>query len=113
MPTQYRQVIRGAIGELLSSGFATRKQAVDPQLLAHILSYLAAKDWMTIESATRPNQIMMVCGERIQRLGIKSLHEQTAKWIVAIVLHYVKKATRAWPRYHMIYQWVHDFKTRF
>ena len=88
------------------------KDKAPQQLLVHIANFLTAEDWGKLEIPNVPALRMLeVIADRYQKLGIKSLDEQTVKWAVATVLHFVKAHQGGVvPLYDVIYSWVGEFK---
>ena len=70
---------------------------VKPQLLVHILNYLTTTDWDKLNDVSVQLQSKVMCIVlRLVRLGVRSLHEQTCKWVVAALLHLLYKSTNQW-----------------
>lgn len=80
------------------------------QLLTGIALYLTHADW---EGLTDPNKSLLarrsIVIVRLKKLGVKSLHEQTAKWCLAVLLSTLPKL----PDYHTIFDYLHKFKASF
>lgn len=80
------------------------------QLLTGIAFYLTERDW---EGLTDPNKSLLarrsIIIVRLKKLGVKSLHEQTAKWCLAVLLATLSKL----PDYHTIFDYLHKFKASF
>ena len=84
------------------------------QLLTTPLAYCTDDDWLAInDPSATPPKIISVLVARIASLGIRSLHEQTVKFAVMIVLHKVKQNTGAWPPASVVFSWVNEFKSSF
>ncbi len=110
-----KTVIQLAIDARLASGLqASASSTMKQQHLAHTVNYLTAGDWAVIMNPRAvPAQMIQVMATRLSKLQIRSLHEQTVKWPVAIVLHCVQQNTGRFPRYQTICDWVQDFKRQF
>lgn len=84
--------------------------AVKPQKLIHLQNYLTHSDWDTIGSPDASYIAKLNCvAQRWRSLGIRSLHEQTAKHGVAILLCHVAKL----PDHTLINQMAQDLKSTF
>lgn len=82
-----------------------------PQLLEDNLLYMTNTDWAKLREQGLPEHILFqVFYYRFNRLGIRSLDEQTVKWVIATILHVRYKATRSWPAPQRIKQMVDEFK---
>ena len=115
----YKTQLQTGIDDRLVQGFAssTKKNAVEQQCLTNPLSYLTGQDWVDIDKHAAESldvdKMMGVIAQRYGKLGIRSLHEQSVKWAVAVPLAKVVSLTNQWPRYHKIYGWVQTFKRDF
>ena len=73
-------------------------------------NYLSAEDWKLISSRDESLLAKKYCIIRkMKKLGMKSVSEQTVRWIIALLLTTLDTL----PRYHIIYQMVLDFKKLF
>ena len=118
MPKTFTTSLMASIDLRLAKGLLVGKgkssQAMVPQELTYILNFLTAMDWVQLEEPqASPSKMMEVVGQRLSKLGIRSLHEQTVKAAVAVVLWLVRHNTHNWPRYSLIYQWLCEFKRNF
>ena len=115
----YKQLIQTAIDERLAIGLvAVSGEPVKvnqrPQIITSVCNYLTPNDWTAIsDPQAGPSKIMAVIASMWQRLGIRSLHEQTVKWSIVIVLHQMKLVTGQWPSYQTIFSWVTTFKREY
>jgi hypothetical protein len=85
-----------------------------PQVLLYPHTYLTGSQWAVIDDATisikRKQMTLVAC---LRSVGMRSLHEQTKRPVVAILVWAHYKATNRWPTYHMIYEWVKEFTATF
>ncbi len=110
-----KQVLQEGLEARMSAGFSSTpagsKPSQDQQEFTAILNSLTQGDWNKVLAPNAsPETIMAVASQRISGLGIRSLHEQTVRWIVTIVAHCIRKSTGRFPKYQMMYKWVTDFK---
>ena len=112
----YKDILSSAVEQRLSSGFekTSVKQSKDPQLMTNVCAFLTISDWQTIDGPrSAPGAIMSVICARLSALNIQSLHEQTVKASVTIIISIMKTRSQVWPSYHMIHDWVNGFKKEF
>ena len=85
-----------------------------PQLLVHILNWLTKCDWekLNCPDATLMGMINVLCN-RLNKCGITSLHEQTTKWAVAVIMWCQHQKTQQWMSSHGAYDLVAEFKKSF
>ncbi len=91
MDPKYRDVLEAAVEARLtednSSPGAAGSAKTKQQELVAILNYLTASDWNALEDpGIQPPQLMSVCGSRVAKVGVRWLHEQTVKLIIALVI---------------------------
>ena len=115
MPDAFSTALQTAVDARLSSAVAAApampKEQLKPQLLLSICEYLSEADWILIDNGTcSPMQIMQVIANRLSRLGVRSLHEQTVKWSVALVVWIMRKRSNELPSYGSIFEYVCTFK---
>jgi hypothetical protein len=91
-----------------STNMATRK----PQLLVTPQNYLTASDWKVIEAGDLEERKWMLI-KRLQALGVSSLHEQTVKWFVGLLVWSIYKQTNSYPAFKDIHAMVQNFKVAF
>ena len=107
----FKEDLRNSIDNALAS-VATNAMpvALKPQKLVHIHNYLTQSDWATIGSPDVSYIAKLNCmAQRWRSLGIRSLHEQTAKYGVAVILCHLGKL----PDHGLINQMVLDLKSSF
>ena len=82
-----------------------------PQQLLFPANYLTAQDW---DELMAPDaglfRLTMIVVQRYKRLGVKSLHEQTVKWAVAMLVCLWTDRAGKLPSYSQIFELVKDFK---
>ena len=81
-----------------------------PQTLVDIQNYLTHNDWLVLEDINsslvkKQNTLAL----RLRQLGVVSLHEQTCKAAVSLILHTLSSL----PPYDVIHSMVMDFKGAF
>ena len=112
----HRDMIQEAIDARLdgtiSNAPATIAGAHTPQnLRSQITCYMTASDWETIHnervSLSGKSQVFI---DRFQRLGLRYPHEQTVRWVVAILALELTKSSGSYPAYRAMYDMVQDFK---
>ena len=80
-----------------------------PQLLIHPHNYLIAQEWKVLEEADLESRKWMLVN-RLHSIGLVSLHEQTVKWAVGLLVWSIFHQTKAYPDYKSIFALVHSFK---
>ena len=111
LDTLHVQVLQAAIDDRLTS--RRPKSAFDNkcQLLTLPTNFLTEADWLRIDAPnSSPASMQRVVAERLARLGLRNLHEQTVKWAITIVVVKVLERTYRGPKHTTIFQWVLDFK---
>jgi hypothetical protein len=109
------------IQEMLDSQLAVASELVqgavdDPktqQLHIYPCTYLTQGDWDKLWSDVSLFQTTMVCVQRLRRCGVKSLHEQTVKWWVAVLVVLWTHKINKLPPHKLIHELVKDFKKAF
>ena len=77
-------------------------------------NYLSEQDWSQLLAPDASLfRIMMVVVQRFKSLGIKSLHEQTVRWAVALLVCLWSDKIGKLPGYNMIFELVKDLKKAF
>ena len=107
----FKEDLRNSIDNALTS-VATNAMpvALKPQKLIHIQNYLTQSDWATLGSPDASYITKLNCvAQRWRSLGIRSLHEQTTKYGVAIILCHLGQL----PDHGLINQMVLDLKSTF
>jgi len=91
---------------------APARGKVSQQLLTAWPLFLTGADWLGLESDASLETKVHIVVNRAIRLGIWSLHEQTVKYAVAVLLHvqFISKEGAGWPSYESIFNLVKDFK---
>ena len=107
----YKDTLRNSIDTALTSGATNAMPvALKPQKLIHLQNYLTQVDWDIIGSPDASYIAKLNCvAKRWKSLGIRSLHGQTAKHGVAVLLCFVAKL----PDHALINQMVQDLKSTF
>ena len=83
------------------------KAVTKPQLLLYPNRLLTVADWTWIRD--RRNDVerkLMIIVMRLSRLGVRSLHEQTKRWIIVCILQTIFEEKDSWPSYDDVYSWV-------
>ena len=109
---EYRELLQAAVEQRLQDATrVTKKEPVKQQLLTASVRYLTGDDWLLIDEPAQTAGIMIsTIAKRYVQGGIRSLHEQTVKWAIMIVLHRIRAQQGQWPTYAMIHKWVIEFK---
>ena len=107
---------QSAISECIDAKLTEEKEThassdtLSPQLVEHLATYLTNAEWAALKD---PDHSLVaksnVIAKRLKLLGVKSLHEQTCKWAIAILL----STLTSLPDYQVIYDMVGDFKDIF
>ena len=79
-----------------------------PQALTNVSPYLTATDWQRMEAGSTLDSLT-VLAERLRRLGLQSLKEETKKHVVAIILYVHSNKNKPLPSPSSIYQLTSDF----
>ena len=112
-----KQTIQVAIdGKLstnvLSADIQQKTMLVKPQILVSPWNYMKPAEWAVLEGQQSLMMKIQVVVDMLVRLGIRSVHEQTVRASMAMLLAVCYK-DQAWPSYSNIYGWVQDFKACF
>ena len=108
----YKKILRDALDGKMS--VATTENHPDvvlkPQTLTSIQNYLSRRDWQILDDpkATYLSKLNVVV-RRLRTVGVRGLHEQTAKYGVALVLTTLTQL----PDYTIIHQMLQKFKQTF
>lgn len=117
MSDDVKAKLQAAIDARLSHGLhavAGGKSKTATQKLNNTLNFLTQGDWNVIlQPSATPHQIMAIIAARLSKLGIRSLHEQTVKWPVVVVLYCIQRSTGHFPKYKVLRDYVEDFKKEF
>jgi hypothetical protein len=85
-----------------------------PQMLTTIQNYLSHSDWALLFN---PDCLLedkkWVLIKRLQSLGLNSLHEQTVKACVGLLVLCLYKQSKSFPNAHDIFSMVQSFKASF
>ena len=84
------------------------KPVGSPQALTNVSPYLTATDWQRMEAGSTLDTLT-VLAERLRRLGLQSLKEETKKHVVAIILYVHSNKNKPLPSPSSIYQLTSDF----
>ncbi len=118
LPQQHYDTLNAAINtrleDALTTSGDTKKGCLKQQVLVNICAYPTAEEWTKLLTpGTDPTDLITILVKIVGRVGVRSLHEQTCKWAIALVLHIILEQTHRWPTYHTIYDWVLKFKRNF
>ena len=110
LPDDYKAEIQHAIDARLDGAASAvlrrgcTEGAAKPQRLLSILFYLTMADWNAIRDprVNLMSKVLVIC-KRYGRLGITSCHEQTYKWMVAVITAVLAEETGQFPKYKSIY----------
>lgn len=111
LPMVFQTSVGKAIEEsLLATPTCEKPSIAKPQTLVEIQNYLTHNDWLVLEDINsslikKQNTLAL----RLRQLGVVSLHEQTCKAAVSIILHTLSSL----PDYDVIHSMVMDFKGAF
>ena len=83
-----------------------------PQALTNVSPYLTARDWQRMEAASMLD-VLSVLAERLRRLGLESLKEETKKHVIAVALYLHCNQNKSLPSPQGIYQLTSDFVSLF
>ena len=110
-PIAFQASIGKAIEESLLATPASEKPSIaKPQILLEVQNYLTRNDWLVIEDINSSLiQKQNTLAYRLRQLGVVSLHEQTCKAAVAVILNTLSSL----PAYDVIHSMVMDFKGAF
>ena len=116
MTDEYKTIIGDALNTRLASCLSLERKPLTrtvQQLLTNVRVYLTQGDWnMVLKPSVIPESIIACISARFAKLGVRSLHEQTVKWPIAVVLWRYQQM-HGMPRYSKIYDWVQSFKNCF
>ena len=112
LETTFKKELRNAVESKLSMGNNNDADNVvlKPQMLTAIEKYMTQAEWQILQnpSSTYMEKMNTVV-RRLKLLGVKSLHEQTAKYGVALLL----STLTTLPEYKLIHQMLCEFKQVF
>ena len=110
-PIAFQASIGKAVEESLLATPASEKPSIaKPQTLVEIQNYLTRNDWLVLEDINSSLiQKQNTLAYRLRQLGVVSLHEQTCKAAVAVILNTLSRL----PAYDVIHSIVMDFKGAF
>ena len=110
-PIAFQASIGKAVEESLLATPASEKPSIaKPQTLVEIQNYLTRNDWLVLEDINSSLiQKQNTLAYRLRQLGVVSLHEQTCKAAVAVILNTLSSL----PAYDVIHSMVMDFKGAF
>lgn len=109
---EYKKILREALDAKLSLPTTEDDSNVvlKPQVLTAINNYMTKTEWLVL---TDPNSSLgkkaSTIARRLRLVGVKSLHEQTAKYAVALMLTTLTQL----PSYSVIHQMLQEFKQVF
>ena len=110
------ETVKAQLKEAIEIKLAGTSQGVlisaKPQYLEDINNYFTEAEWSLLENSTSSYQSkLQVVVDRLVSLQLVSLHEQTVKYAVALLLavHFGQN----WPSYQSVYTMVNDFKKCF
>ena len=96
-----------SVGSLKMPG-SHMKLVGSPQALTNVSPYLTATDWKRMEAGSTLDTLT-VLAERLRRLGLQSLKEETKKHVVAVILYVHTNKNKPLPSPSSIYQLTSDF----
>ena len=111
LPMVFQTSVGKAIEKsLLATPTCEKPSIAKPQALVEIQNYLTHNDWLVLEDINsslikKQNTLAL----RLRQLGVVSLHEQTCKAAVSLILHTLSSL----PDYDVIHSMVMDFKGAF
>ena len=112
LETSFKKELRNAVESKLSMGNNNDADnvALKPQMLTAIEKYMTQSEWQISQnpSSTYMEKMNTVV-RRLKLLGVRSLHEQTAKFGVALLL----TTLTTLPEYKLIHQMLCEFKPVF
>ena len=111
LPMVFQTSVGKAIEEsLLATPTCEKPSIAKPQTLVEIQNYLTHNDWLVLEDINSSLiQKQNTIAHRLRQLGVVSLHEQTCKAAVSLILHTLSSL----PAYDVIHSMVMDFKGAF
>ena len=108
----YKKILRDALDGKMSVATTDNQSDVvlKPQTLTSIQNYLSRRDWQILDDpkASYLSKVNVVV-KRLRTVGVKGLHEQTAKYGVALVLTTLTQL----PDHTIIHQMLQEFKQTF
>jgi hypothetical protein len=97
-----------------SASAIAQPSAIKPQQLLAVHNYLTASDWSKLQEPGCPLEDMKwIIIKRLMLLGIASLHEQTVKHSVALIVYLIQQQSKVFPSYESIHNIVNSFKGSF
>ena len=112
MPDTVKSQLKEAIEIKLAGTSQSIVTSAKPQYLEDINNYFTEAEWGLLENSTCSYQSkVQIVVDRLVSLQLVSLHEQTVKFAVALLLavHFGQN----WPSYQSVYTMVGDFKKCF
>ena len=106
------EAIDSKVSDACSNQPSITTTAKKPQLLVTPHNYLTAGDWKVMEAGDLEERKWMLI-KRLQALGVSSLHEQTVKWSVGLLVWSIYKQTNSYPAFKDIFAMVQNFKVAF
>ena len=112
LPASVRTELEDAVDARLANHHVVdKKSKVVGKVLLHVLSYLIAGDWARMrDPRCTESQMRGVIYERLVKLGVDALDEQTVKVCIMTLLHLMFTSNGTWPSYQAIYDKVQEFK---
>lgn len=108
-----KQDLVQAVDDRLLTGSSMASVSAKPQYLSDINNYLTEAEWTSLASSDVSYQSkVQIVIERLISLHVHSLHEQTVKHCIALLLA-VQFKGQGWPSYSSIHNMVVDFKKSF
>ncbi len=102
------------VGDSLASEASSGSDTMKPQKLTSIHCYLKQSQWDILQSSEvsyiRKVQTLV---EFLKSLSITSLHEQTVKWSIALLIALRCAGGNSLPTYSVIFEMIRDFKAAF
>jgi hypothetical protein len=118
LPEDSKAIIQEALDSQLASAAELVEQGVSAdtkkqQLHIYPLTYLTQPQWDELWSDISLFRMSMLCAGLLRSLGLTSLHEQTVKWWVALLVVIWAEKIKRLPSHKLIHELVKDFKKSF
>ena len=102
------------VGDSLASEASSGGDTMKPQKLTNIHCYLKQSQWDILQS----NEVSYIrkvqtLVEFLKSISITSLHEQTVKWSISLLIALRCAVGNSLPTYSVIFEMVRDFKAAF
>lgn len=113
LPNEFKVDIKEAIDNRLIGATTTALNGVKPQWILDLNNYCTANEWASLTNQEQSYQSkVQVLVDRLVSLQVQSMHEQSVKYAVALLLttHF---SSSAWPSASSIHTMVVDFKRTF